>query len=246
MFRYPLSAVTLMRVGCAVENNYIDGCEAFFRDTDDNRRYVCLHLPLEFIFDNTDDFLDPTEGYRSSVKFCYMRLGSAQVNTLYNLDLGFSYNYALDEWKKTVFSFFVFQKNIAGKKIDDIPLDKRLYAGGMNSVRGYANQMAAEMIEGLDSPMGGKSSLEFGAEIRRKISMDFGAVLFCDGAKIFQNRSQKSYLQTESKRWFFSVGAGIRYFTSIGPILIDFSFPLRKRKGVDSKMQFIISLGQAF
>lgn len=246
MFRYPLSAVTLMRIGCAVENNYIDGCEVFFRDAEANRRYRCIHLPLEFIFNNTDDFLDPTEGYRSSIKFCYMQFGGAQINALYNLDLGFSYNYALDELKKNLFSFFVTQKNIIGNKIDDIPLDKRLYAGGMNSVRGYAHQMGSEMILGADSPMGGKFLLEFGTEFRRKISQDFGLVIFLDGAKISQNHSQKSYLQTESKRWFFSVGAGLRYFTSIGPIRIDFAFPLKRRKGIDSKMQFIISLGQAF
>ncbi|MDR2794186.1 MAG: BamA/TamA family outer membrane protein [Holosporaceae bacterium] len=246
MFRYPLSAVTLMRIGCSAEDNYIDGCEVFFRNAEDNRRYHCLHFPLEFIFDNTDDFLDPTEGYRSSIKFCYTRLRGAQINALYNLDLGFSYNYALDELKKNVLSFFVAQKNIIGNKIDDIPLDKRLYAGGMNSTRGYAYQMASEMVLAVDSPMGGKFSLEFGAEIRRKISQNFGLVIFSDGAKISQNRSQKPYLQTEPKRWFFSVGAGMRYFTSIGPVRIDFAFPLRRRKGIDSKMQFIISLGQAF
>ncbi|MDR1560893.1 MAG: BamA/TamA family outer membrane protein, partial [Holosporaceae bacterium] len=71
-------------------------------------------------------------------------------------------------------------------------------------------------------------------------------VLFFDGAKIFQNKSRYDELKIDKKRWFFSIGSGIRYFTSIGPIRIDFAFPIRRRKGIDSKMQFIISLGQAF
>jgi translocation and assembly module TamA len=71
-------------------------------------------------------------------------------------------------------------------------------------------------------------------------------VVFFDGAKVFQNKSSYADLQTEKKRWFYSVGMGIRYFTSIGPIRVDFAFPIKRRKGVDSKMQFIMSLGQAF
>jgi translocation and assembly module TamA len=113
-------------------------------------------------------------------------------------------------------------------------------------VRGFANQLATEMIEGQDTPMGGKSSIEFNAEIRRKITKDIGAVVFVDGSKIFQNQSNDPNLRTEKKRWFFSLGVGVRYFTDIGPIRIDIGFPLERRKGIDSKMQFFISLGQAF
>ncbi|GHU11300.1 outer membrane protein assembly factor [Alphaproteobacteria bacterium] len=246
MFFYPLSRVTSMQFGCAVEKNYISSDEIFFKKSDDNRRYSSIKFPLEFVFDNRDDILDSTEGYSAFIKFCRVQLRNASLKHLHNLDLGFSYNYAIDELKKTVFSFYVSHKNIIGGKIDDIPLDKRLYAGGMNSVRGYAHQMATEVICSNDIPMGGKSSLEFSAEIRRKINADLGAVVFFDGAKIFQNRQKNSDLKIESKRWFFSFGCGVRYFTSIGPIRIDFAFPLKRRKGIDSKMQFIISLGQAF
>ncbi|GHU17456.1 outer membrane protein assembly factor [Alphaproteobacteria bacterium] len=273
MLFYPLSSVTSMQVGCDLERNYIDLEEShpdfdeiFFpklnEKTDVNKKYNDIKFPLEFIFDNRDVPLNPTEGYRASVKICRMQLHNAAVGHLHNLDLGFSYNYAIDELKKTIFSFHVSQKNIIGGKIDDIPLDKRLYAGGMNSVRGYANQMAAEMItceyekqandeeqtdnkEIITLPMGGKSLLEFNTEIRRKINADFGAVAFFDGAKIFQNRSRRDELKIEAKRWFFSAGFGACYYTSIGPIRVDLAFPLKKRKE-DSKMQFYISLGHAF
>jgi translocation and assembly module TamA len=246
VFNYPLSPVTAANLGVELEKNYIDGSEAFFRESDDNRRYEDVDLPIELVFDNTNDILNPTEGYRASVKFCYSQLRHSPCKRIQRLDYGFSYNYALDKNKKDIFSFYVFQKLIICGSLDDLPLDRRLYAGGMNSVRGFANQMATEMVVEGDSPMGGKSSFEFCAEIRKKFNEDYGFVLFFDGAKIFQNKSKKTYLQTEPKRWFFSYGLGIRYFTSIGPIRVDFAFPIRRRKGVDSRMQFIISLGQAF
>jgi translocation and assembly module TamA len=246
MFSYPLSPVTAVNLGVGLEKNYLDGGDVFFRESGDNRRYEDADFPVEFVFDNTDDILDPTEGYRAFIKFCYSQLKHSPSKRIQRLDSGFSYNYALDKSRKNILSFYVFQKVIIGGSLDDLPLDRRLYAGGMNSVRGYANQMATEMVIGGDSPMGGKSSFEFCAEIRKKFNEDYGLVLFFDGAKIFQNKSKKTYLQTEPKRWFFSYGIGIRYFTSIGPVRVDFAFPISRRKGIDSRMQFIISLGQAF
>ena len=104
--------------------------------------------------------------------------------------------------------------------------------------------MATELVKGAEVTMGGKSLLEFSTEYRRKISQDWGAIAFFDGAKVYNNKSK--YFEIEKKRWFFSVGVGMRYYTSIGPIRIDFAFPLRRRKGVDSNMQLIMGLGQSF
>jgi translocation and assembly module TamA len=218
----------------------------FFSDEPNEKKYECFIIPLEIILDKTNDLLNPTSGYRAFIKFSNMLFKNSKSNQLKALDAGFSYNYSLDDLKRTIFAFNILGKVIGGEQIDSIPVDKRIYAGGMNSVRGYANQMATEMMLLADTPMGGKSSIEFNTEIRRKFSQNFGGVIFFDGAKVFQNKSRYAGLQTEKKRWFNSLGFGIRYFTSIGPIRVDFAFPLRKRKGIDSKMQFIMSLGQAF
>jgi translocation and assembly module TamA len=203
-------------------------------------------MPLEFVLDKTDDLLNPTSGYRVTCKFSEIFFKHSTIGQLKTFDMNFSYNIALDELKRNVLAFNVSRKSIVGQKIDLIPVDKRIYCGGMNSVRGFANQMATEMVVGEDTPMGGKSAIEFNAEFRRRISPDFGGVLFFDGAKVFQNQSRYNDLRIEKKRWFYSTGIGIRYFTSIGPIRIDFAFPIRRRRGIDSKMQFIVSLGQAF
>jgi translocation and assembly module TamA len=67
---------------------------------------------------------------------------------------------------------------------------------------------------------------------------------FFDGAKVDRNKSE--YFEIDRKRWFFSVGAGVRYYMGIGPIRVDLAFPLHRRKDIDSKMQFMVGLGQAF
>lgn len=246
LFSYPIWFFTAVRSGCILEKNYVDSCEEFSGEEDERKRYENLIIPIEFILDRTDDMLNPTQGYRAFASYSYVKLRHAKINNLHTANAGFSYNLPLDDLKKTIFAFNIENKMIFGKSIDDIPLDKRVYAGGMASVRGYANQMATDAVIGRDTVMGGKRAIEFNTELRRKFSTDFGGVVFFDGAKVFQNHSRYSDMQIEKKRWFHSVGFGIRYFTSVGPIRADFAFPIRRRKGIDSKMQFILSLGQAF
>ena len=219
-------------------------CDVFFHNSARNKNYKCVSFPIEVIFDKTDDLLNPTEGYKISTKVTLSILRGASVQRLSNFDIAYSHNLPIDAMKRTIFAYSIKYSQIMHHSIDDIPIDKRIYAGGMNSVRGYANQMACEVIQGEQSPLGGRKSIEFATELRRKFSSDFGGALFVDGAKVFDNNSR--YVKLEKKRWFCAVGFGGRYFSSIGPIRFDFAFPIKRRKGIDSKMQFIMSVGQAF
>ncbi|MDR0968719.1 MAG: BamA/TamA family outer membrane protein [Holosporaceae bacterium] len=245
-FSYPAFDFLLVKIGGIVERNYVDTAEVFFRNLENQRRYECVSIPLEFVIDRTDGLLNPTTGYRSSLKFSHMSFKKTTIGKLKAFDASFAYHLPLDDLKKTVLAFNILRRSIFGQRIDVVPVDKRIYAGGMSSVRGYANQMATEMVVGEEVPMGGKSSIEFNAEVRRRFSKEFGGVAFFDGAKVFQNKSMYDYLQTEKKRWFYSWGIGVRYYSGIGPIRVDFAFPVKRRRGIDSKMQFVISLGQAF
>jgi translocation and assembly module TamA len=42
-----------------------------------------------------------------------------------------------------------------------------------------------------------------------------------------------------------AAGLGFRYFTSIGPLRVDFAFPLNPRES-DPRFQFYVSIGQSF
>ncbi len=246
ILNYPLWFFTDVRTGCLLERIYTNGVGSLPEHVDYKSHYENVIIPVEFIINRTDDVLNPTRGYRAFAKFHHICLNNARVRNLEYLDFSFSYNYSLDRSQKTIFAANVSKKFLLGKNIDDIPIDKRIYAGGMNSVRGYANQLASEKVQNYNTHMGGKSSFEFNTELRRRLTQAFGAVVFFDGAKIYGNSSKFEELKTEKKRWFLSYGLGIRYFTSIGPIRVDFAFPIKRRKGVDSKMQFMINLGQAF
>ena len=249
-FRYvfPLTDNLFAGIGFLLEDNYIDSDQIFFSNKNPEwnlpHYYKAQSIPISLVWDRTDSLLNPTSGFRLEGKGTWMRLTGAKINSLKSYSLAFSYNQPLDNLKKNVLAFRVCEKGIFSSDIDRIPIDKRLYGGGINSVRGYANQMATEKVRDAKVTMGGKALTEFNVEYRRKISSDWGIIAFFDGAKVHNNKSK--YFEIEKKRWFFSVGAGMRYYTSIGPIRVDFAFPLRRRKEVDSKIQFIMGLGQSF
>lgn len=259
MFSYPLLKNITVRAGTYVSSVYVDAEDVLHLDKDDDKRYKSLTIPVECIIDRTDNPLNPTQGYRLGIKLSPTFFRGLFLHNLVRSEENFSYNFPIDKAHKNVLAINLTHKMLLNANLERLPMDQRIYCGGINSVRGYANQMATELYDKVDCPAGGKSAFEFNMEARRRFNKDFGGVLFFDGAKTFQNDLKMFYteekkendelkekLSIKNKRWFLSFGAGVRYFTSIGPIRFDFAFPIHRRKNVDSKMQFIMSLGQTF
>lgn len=241
---FPISDILFSDIGLMLERIYVDSDPIFFSNI--SNYYRTITIPISLILDYTDSSLNPSSGLKFTLKGSIMKLFGVKISTLKFGNIGITYHHALDKDKNNILSFNAHKKYIFGADIDKIPIDKRLYAGGINSVRGFAHQLASERLKNAEVTMGGKSLFEFNVEFRRKINKDWGATVFFDGARVYGNKSKCPKLKIEKKRWFCSVGAGVRYYTSIGPIRVDFAFPLRKRKGFDSKMQFMLGLGQAF
>jgi translocation and assembly module TamA len=128
---------------------------------------------------------------------------------------------------------------IGGANRDDMGADLRFYAGGGGSIRGYPYQTVGPLQE--DEPKGGRSLVEVSAEVRFKLTEKIGLVAFLDGGNAFSSSFPDP---NETLRW--GVGAGIRYFTPVGPLRLDVGMPLDRREGIDDPFQLYISLGHAF
>ncbi len=121
----------------------------------------------------------------------------------------------------------------------ELPANRRFYAGGGSSVRGYSLQsIGPRNAEGI--PLGGRSVFELGAEVRVKTTETLGGVLFVEGAGVYEDEYPDP---SDELRW--AAGFGFRYFTAVGPIRFDIGFPLDRREQ-DDTFQFYISVGQAF
>ena len=128
--------------------------------------------------------------------------------------------------------------SVVGDSLEGLPADKRLYAGGAGSVRGFGYQRAGPLDQS-GIPVGGRSSLELGGEYRYRITPSIGVVPFFDAGTVYPtNLPNRLDL-------FYSPGIGLRYYTAIGPLRLDLAFPIAKRSS-DRAFQIYISVGQAF
>ncbi len=137
-----------------------------------------------------------------------------------------------------------------------IPLPERLFAGGGTSLRGFAlNQAGPRDSSGF--PLGGQALLTFNQELRFPMRLPFigtalGGALFYDGGNVYSrlarvtfrtsspspifdpaNPTVCKYNCTNELNYFsHTVGLGLRYSTPVGPIRIDFGFPINRPRFV--------------
>lgn len=122
---------------------------------------------------------------------------------------------------------------------EDIPPDRRFYAGGGGSVRGYDyNSIYPPERDLLGLTPGGESLLETSIEARWRFNDRWGAAVFADGGNAFD-----AWENAADLRW--GVGVGVRYDLGFAPLRVDLAFPLDDNETV-ADYALYISLGQAF
>jgi translocation and assembly module TamA len=122
---------------------------------------------------------------------------------------------------------------------DDAPPDRRFYAGGGGSVRGYEYNSiypAERNLVGLTP--GGQGLLEGSLEARWRFSDQWGAAAFVDAGTAFDDWSDAGDLS-------WGAGLGARYDIGFAPLRIDIAFPLDEDER-NNDFALYISLGQAF
>jgi translocation and assembly module TamA len=203
-----------------------------------NENYLLLGTPFYARRDTTDDILDPTEGTRTNLTVTpYRGLLGPRIDFVSSRLEERAYQRLTDS-DQFVLAAYAALGTVEGVSLAQLPPDKRLYAGGAGSVRGYAYQKAGP-LDAADVPIGGRSSLELGGEFRYRITDTIGVVPFFDAGNVFAtNLPNRLSL-------FYSAGLGLRYYTAVGPIRLDIAVPIDRRP-TDSAYQIYISIGQAF
>ena len=210
------------------------------QDNDGTREFKLLGLPVTGLMDTTDNLLNPTRGQRLDLSGTpYVGTGDRNLAFLRMLVGGSTY-YAIDKDKRFILAGRVRVGSIVGEATEALPADKRFYAGGGGSIRGYEFQRVGP-LDSEDDPLGGRSLLEMSGELRIRVTEQFGLVPFIDGGTVFED-PYPSFDRTV--RW--AGGLGFRYFTGFGPLRLDVAFPINGRDDVDDTFEFYISFGQAF
>jgi translocation and assembly module TamA len=201
--------------------------------------YTLVGLPLSVTYDSTDNTLDPTRGIKllASVTPYPEFLGSSVPMTIARGTA--SAYHSLDEESRYVLAGRLGLGSIIGADLDEIPANRRFYAGGGGSVRGFGYRTLSPTL--LGEPIGGRSLLEASLEARIKITDTIGIVPFVDAGTAFE----ASYPDFDEPIRV-AAGLGLRYYTGIGPIRLDIATPLRCESGDDRGIAIYVGIGQAF
>jgi translocation and assembly module TamA len=245
--------------------------------------YRLLYLPLTLSHDTTDDLLDPRRGTRLTLRASPTRVTSGDspdftllraVGSAYQ-ELGPAAAAGAETGTvaapgRAVLAGRLVLGTLAGAAAGDVPPDRRFYAGGAESIRGYPYQSVGPRTPG-GSPAGGDALLEASLELRLSGLCCTGGM---DDAAGAADEAQAGSGETPGGRrgwgagpWgavlFVDAGAvsrdgvpgtgslavgagvGLRYRTPVGPVRVDLATPLNDVPGSGS-VQLYIGIGQAY
>jgi translocation and assembly module TamA len=224
--------------------------------------YTLLSLPITALFNTTGQdspLQDATHGMRISfgitptfsigtpnAKFFISQATGSLYFDLNNLGLN-------DKPGRSVLALRALAGLAGGASQFALPPDQRFYAGGSGTIRGYRYQSVGPQFAN-GNPIGGTAINAGTAEYRQRIGTNFGTAVFIDAGNVSKN------LDPLGGALRFGVGAGVRYYTPIGPIRVDIAVPIRKRGATttqnadgstttirgDDSFEIYIGLGQAF
>ena len=202
------------------------------------RAYTLLQLPLSLHYDDTHDLLNPTHGVRAAALLTPTEsFGRPNATFLIAQLSGSTYLDVFGDGR-TVIAMRGLVGTVEGASTFAVPADQRFYAGGSGTVRGFIFQsVGPQFADGI--PIGGTAIDAGSLELRQRFGAHYGAVLFADAAQV----SDTGVPFTGTPQ--IGMGVGARYYTSFGPLRVDFAVPVTNQPH-GGNFELYIGIGQAF
>ncbi|MBZ7988014.1 outer membrane protein assembly factor BamA [Campylobacter canadensis] len=214
----------------------------FLPEETEGRKLYSTITPYIY-YDSTDDYYLPRRGIFAKLAFSYTGLGGdakyQRLSTDFKAFYGFLDNYDIDVILRYRASF----KKLFNTK--EVPINSRLYLGGVSSIRGYESSTVSpkgrySCSSGLCTyDSGGNISFNNSVEINFPISdkLKLRASIFYDFGMIGKKNL------SEIKRQ--STGISLDWNTPLGPLNFIFSKPIKKKAGDETNV-FEFSIGSQF
>lgn len=236
-----------------------------------------LILGLNWFGDKRNDPFSPTKGYYLSF---FGEVSLAGLSNFYKTQATLYYFEQLNNVSVLATKFRIGFIDYTNSETRYVPIERQFFAGGANSIRGwdarrlrYSNSIRNKLnnnssFDFLQEFVGSRGILEMSLEYRvRFLAPDnydpliayninqSGLVFFLDGGNAYNWFVPQGDTQINSASEFFKSvavagGFGYRYSTPIGPLRLDFAWPLYDPLGTtDVKLgnfQFHVAFGHAF
>jgi outer membrane protein assembly factor BamA len=144
----------------------------------------------------------------------------------------------------------------------EVPVENRYFLGGSNSVRGYEESgLGPRTADG--NVAGGEFMVLANVELRYPLPFlgrwNFSGAFFVDSGNVWAGIDEVAGTdfdltsgvdETDVNDYRYGVGLGIRYNTPVGPIRVDFGYPLKPdrymQEAGNDRGTWYLSLGQIF
>ncbi len=123
---------------------------------------------------------------------------------------------------------------------DEVPIYERFFAGGASTIRGYRERKVGP-IDDNDNPIGGEALFVANIEYTYPVGEYLKLATFFDTGNVWADSSD--FMSGDLKS---SVGLGVRVKTPLGPVSIDYGYPLDREPGEEERegrFHFNISRG---
>ncbi len=175
-------------------------------------------MTLSFTNDTRDSYIDPKTGHRytAALEFAGGPLGA---------ETDFVKLVGESRWYRPLGEKFVLMTRLEGGLAEEygdsdiVPLFDRFFAGGSNSVRGYDYREVGPRENG--DPIGGKTKLEGTLELSYPLIEIIKAYAFFDFGQVWREVDEFGRSKVNT-----AVGLGMGLQTPVGPVRIDFGYPL--------------------
>lgn len=125
---------------------------------------------------------------------------------------------------------------------DRVPIFERFFAGGAKSIRGYDERGVGPLDSVTEDPIGGESMLIANIEYTIPVIDFLKLAAFFDAGNVWADVND--FASDEFKT---GTGLGLRVKTPIGPVNLDYGYPLSDEPGKDDKTgKFYFSVSRGF
>lgn len=121
-----------------------------------------------------------------------------------------------------------------------IPIQRRFFSGGYNSVRGYRLDYLGPRTSSGD-PLGGDAVIEGNLQARVPVYKNFRAVGFMDFGNVYFKAADIDLGQLK-----YTAGFGFNYVTPIGPVGLYFAWPLNPIDPSEDTFRVHFTIGPSF
>ncbi|MCF7869797.1 MAG: outer membrane protein assembly factor BamA [Candidatus Omnitrophica bacterium] len=222
-----------------------EGASQSIKDEDGSNNLSSVEFSLAY--DSRDNVFSPRTGiyFSNSIQLTGSFLGGDKDFTKYNSRLSLYFPTFNDSVIETRF-----RVGFADPFSDteDVPIYERFFAGGASTIRGYHERKVGPTTEdGEYDPLGGEALFVANIEYTYPLADFLKVAAFYDVGNVWKKNSD--FFQTEEDReaFYSSVGLGLRVKTPIGPVSVDYGWPLDKEPGEDGKEgRFHFSVSRGF